>query len=910
MTPERWQRVKELFDSASEREPGERAAFLDRECAGDEALRKEVETLLASHDDSASFMESPAVEDAAADLLSDEQKLQAGQRVGRYEVVGLIGEGGMGEVYLAHDTRLGRKVALKLLPAYLSKDKDRLRRFAQEARAASALSHPNVCMIHEVGETEEGRPFIAMEYVDGVTLRQHMERAGRNLSEVLDVAAQVASALTAAHEAGITHRDIKPENIMLRRDGYVKVLDFGLAKLAERQASRFFTKSRTRTGVKTEPGVVLGTAQYMSPEQARGLPVDARTDIWSLGVVLYEMASGRAPFEGSTTSDVIAAVLERESPPLARYAREVPEALEWVVAKALRKDREERYQTAKELLTDLRGLKQRLEFEAELERSAPPNRVSGAVLARSGGHAASTAQEPAARTAEVGAHPTSSAEYIAGEIKRHRGAAALVLATLLAAVAGIAYFYYSGRSDKAAISSVAVLPFANASGDPNAEYLSDGITESLINSLSRLPQLKVIARSSVFQYKGKEADPQVVGRELGVQAVLSGRVVQRGDMLSISVELVDARDKRHLWGERYSRKSSDLPALQEELARDISEKLRVRLTGAEQSQTAKRHTSNSEAYHLYLRGLYLNSKQTPDAIKEAISHLERAVALDPNYALAYAELSSAYMTLGAYGFLDPKEAWPQARVAALKALEIDDGLAEAHSMLADIKFRTELNAADPDIEKGFRRAIESNQNLARAHTAYANFLNQTGRFDEALAEIKRASELDPLSLRVSNVWGVILTTARRYDEALEHFKRLLEIDPGYTTARYNLALSYKSKGMYKEALIEFQKVLEMEGTADLGLLAMLGSVYAELGDRAEAEKLLARIKSTKQYVSHLDMAILFISLGDKEQALAWLRKGYEERDSQVLQIAAFPDFDPLRSDPRFQDLLRRMGLPP
>ncbi len=507
-------------------------------------------------------------------------------------------------------------------------------------------------------------------------------------------------------------------------------------------------------------------------------------------------------------------------------------------------------------------------------------------------------------------HPTSSAEYIVGEIKRHMWAAVVVLATLLVAVAGITYFNYSGRSGEAAINSVAVLPFANVGGDPDAEYLSDGITESLINSLSRLPQLKVIARSSVFQYKGKEADPQAVGRELGVQGVLSGRVVQRGDSVSVSVEFVDARDKSHLWGERYSRKSSDLPALQEELARDISEKLRARLMGAVQSQVAKRHTSNSEAYNLYLRGLFFKNKQTPDAAKEAVNYLERAVALDSNYALAYAELANTYLMLGSYGFLDPKEAFPKAKAAALRALEIDDTLAEAHAELAQIKLFTELNAADPELEKMYIRAIEMNPNLARAHTAYANFLTHTVRLDEALIEIRRAQDLDPLSLRVNNNLALILDGARRTDEAIEQYKRTLEMDPGYTTARYNLALVYKHKGMYKEAIAEYQKVIEVEGTADLGVLAMLGSVYAVSGNRGEAEKLLARIRSTKQYVSPLDMAILFISLDDKEQALAWLRKGYEERDNQLIQIKFYRDLDPLRSDPRFQDLLRRMGLPP
>jgi serine/threonine-protein kinase len=916
MTPERWQRVKELFDSASELEAEERRVFLNQQCAGDDELRREVESLLESDDDSESFMESPAVEDAAGNLI-EEEKLQAGQKIARYEIVSMIGEGGMGEVYLAHDSRLKRKVALKLLPSYLSKDKGRLRRFEQEAEAASALNHPNVCTIHEIRETEDNRSFIAMEFVDGTTLRQRLEQGQIKLNEALEIAIQVASALTAAHEAGITHRDIKPENIMIRRDGYVKVLDFGLAKLAEqqRQTSRIITKSMTKSGLKTEPGVVLGTAQYMSPEQARGKPVDARTDIWAVGAVLYEMAAGRPAFEGETTSDIIAGVLEREPVPLARYAPKLPENVEWIISKALRKDKEERYQTSKELLTDLRSVKQRLEFEIELERSTPPNKASGAIAAALSGEQQAVHDKSATPnvtpTSEVSrARRTSSAEYVISGIKQHKLGTGLALSVLLAAVIGLTYFYYFAPGTKAAITSIAILPFVNVGGDPNMEYLSDGITESLINSLSRLPQMKVIARSSVFQYKGKETDPQVVGRELGVEAVLTGRIVQRGDTLSISAELVDARNKSHLWGEQYNRKTTDLVAVQEELSRDISEKLRAKLTGAQEQQVTKRHTSNNEAYQLYLKGLYLHNKQTPDAINEAIVNFERAMALDPNYALAYQALADSYSWLGNFGYLDPKEATPKTKAAALKALEIDSTLAGAHATLAFIKTVAEMNIADPSLEKDYKRAIELNPNLARAHTAYSNFLIFAGRYDEAIAEAKRAQELDPLSPRASNVLGVCLTAARRYDEAINQFKRILEMDPNNTASRYNLAIAYKYKGMYKEAITEYQKVIEAEGTADLGVLAMLGSVHAAAGNKAEAEKLLAQIKSTKQYVSPLDMAILYISLGDKEQAIASLQKGYEDRDPQILNIKGYLEFDALRSEPRFQDLLRRIGLTP
>ena len=896
MRPERWQRIKELFESALEREPDKRAAFLDRECAGDEALRSEVESLLSSHEQSESFMESPAVEDAAADLLADDRKLQAGQAIGRYEILSMIGEGGMGEVYLARDSRLQRKVALKMLPAYLSRDRDRLRRFEQEARAASALSHPNVCMIHEISEAEDGRPYIAMEYVEGETLRQRLEREPIKLGESLDVAVQVASALAAAHEAGIVHRDIKPENIMLRRDGLVKVLDFGLAKLAEHPVSQIVTKAGTRSGVKTEPGVVLGTAQYMSPEQARGLAVDARTDVWSLGCVLYEMAAGRAPFEGSTTSDVIAAVLEHDPAPLTRYTREVPEAVEWMVTKALRKDREERYQTAKELLTDLRGLKHRLEFKAELERSAPPNRVSGAVLARSGGQAAS-----AARTAEAGtAHPTSSAEYIVGEIKRHKRGAVLALATLLLAAAAITYFSYLAPTGKA-IDSIAVLPFANASASPDTEYLSDGLTESIINSLSRLSNLKVIARSSVFHYKGRDTDPQAVARELGVRAVLTGRVVQRGDSLLVSSELVDARDKRHLWGEQYNRRTSDLLAVQEEISKEITERLRLRLTGEEQKQLTKHYTENTEAYQAYLKGRYHSNKHTEDGYRKGIEYFNQAIRLDRNYALAYAGLADAYYGLSNV-FLPPKEAMPLSKAAAVKALELDASLAEAHASLARIMAYYEWDWSGA--ERVFKSAVYFSPSSAHAHQEYGNYLTMVGRPDVALPELKRAQELDPLSLEISMDVGWSFYFARRYEEAIKAFCEALETEENWY-ANIGLGLAYTQKGMYQDATATLRRAGHEGKWA-------LGYTYAVSGNGNEAHRLLDELKKlqVERHVSPFEVAIIHVGLGEKDDALLWLDKGYEERGEDLVTLKVDPKFDNLRADPRFQELLRRVGFPP
>src|SRR2546423_4082411 len=616
-------------------------------------------------------------------------------RLGRYEIRSLLGRGGMGEVYLAQATNLRRLVAIKLLPAAFTQNKERLHRFEREAFAASSLNHPNILTVHEIG-AQDDKHFIATEYVEGESLRRRMARAPVELREALDVAIQIASALAAAHEAGIVHRDIKPENVMLRRDGFVEVLDFGLAKLVDDRAARraeVDTEAPTKALVNTAPGVVLGTPSYMSPEQARGLETDGRTDIWSLGVVLYEMVAGRLPFQGETKADVLATILHREPPSLLLYHQSVPEELERIVEKALTKERGERYQTAKDLGVDLKRLKQRLELEAELERSTTPEEEARAASARAatGGSRPSVTgatQAVAAQTAGGDIHTTSSAEYIATEIKRHKRVALLVLSVLVAAIAGLAYFYFV-RGGKVAINSVAVLPFVNVTKDPDAEYLSDGISESLINNLSQLPQLKVIARSSAFKYKGKEVDPEEVAKALGVQAIVMGRVVQRGDDLQISVELVNALDKTQMWGEQYNRRAADLQAVQAEIARTISEKLRLRLTGAQEQQLTKRATANPQAYQLYLTGLFYQRKgNNIENAKKALDYYNQAVALDPNFALAFASMTQNYLNLARTGAVDPKEALAKGEEAARKALELDEMLADAHNGLALIKHFT------------------------------------------------------------------------------------------------------------------------------------------------------------------------------------------------------------------------------
>ena len=818
----------------------------------------------------------------------------------------------MGEVYLAYDSKLRRQVAIKMLPAELTENRVRLGRFEREAYAASSLNHPYIMTIHEIGQ-EEGTHFIATEYIEGESLRQHVTRSGMELREMLGIASQVADALSAAHDAGIVHRDIKPENVMVRRDGYVKVLDFGLAKLAESAAGKVNTEAPTRVAaVHTEPGLVMGTANYMSPEQARGLEVDARSDIWSLGVVLYEMVAGKLPFEGNTTTDVLAMILHREPPSLLLYNSQLPAELERIVEKALAKEREARYQTAKDLSVDLKRLKQRLEVEAELERSITPEeearRASGRLAPGTKEQTLSgtTQNAPATPTNEAGAaHTISSAEYVAGEIKRHKRAAAVVLATLILAIAAAAFYYSYSSHRSTAITSVAVLPFTNLSGDPNMEYLSDGVSESLINSLSQLPSLKVISRGSSFQYKGKEVDPQEVARALGVQAIVTGRVLQRGDQLQVSAELVNVADKTQMWGGQFTRKATDALAVQMEISQQIAEKLRVRLTNTEQQKLVKDAKANPEAYEHLLKGSFYRAKGGSENLRKAVDYYNQAVAIDDKYALAYALLADAYRQMGAASYLDPKEATPKAEAAARKALELDEGLAEAHYAMAKIR----LDAWDwTGAEQEYKRAIELNSNLSRVHGGYADFLSKMGRHDQAIAESKRARELDPLALGPNANLGYFLYRARQYGQAVEQLKQTLEMDKNFGFSHIVLGYTYEAMGKYNEAIAEFQESLRLQGD-NTSTQCYLGYALAKAGRRSEAEAILKRLETTKEYVSPAELASLYVGLGEKEQALSALERAYTAHDLQLQFLAIEPHLDPLRSDPRFRELIRKVGLP-
>jgi serine/threonine protein kinase/Tfp pilus assembly protein PilF len=858
MDPERWQRIKELLHSALERAPQGRAAFVDDACAGDSTLRSEVEDLIASHEQAGSFIESPAFE-LMANSLGDKTESLAGQSLGHYQVISLLGAGGMGEVYLAEDTRLGRKIALKILTAHFTQDSDRLRRFQQEARAASALNHPNILTIHEIGQIDS-RHFMVTEFIEGETLRGRMAKAQMSTPEALHIASQIASALAAAHAAGIVHRDIKPENIMLREDGITKVLDFGLAKLTDRKTG----EAEAMTLVKTEQGTVMGTARYMSPEQARGLPVDARTDIWSLGVVLYEMVGGRVPFEGLTSSDVIAAILDKKPINLARYAPEISPELEWIVEKTLRKDREERYQTTKELLTDLRNLKRRLEFVEDLDHS-----------------------DSGQRSAELARRP-GSGSYEASHVKAQS----------------------QGSQSHNVIDSLAILPLANTSADQSMDYFSDGISESIINSLSQLSELRVMAWSTVSRYRSMQVDPREAARELGVRAVLTGRIVQLGERLVIKIELVDARDGSHLWGESYSCQPSEILDIESVIASEISEKLLLRLTTEERRQLTKRYTDNVVAYDAYLRGRYCWNKRTDEGVRKAIEHFKQAIDNDPSYALAYSGLADSYLMLGSFGIatMSPREAFPKAREATLRALEIDDTLAEAHASFAYGLAYYDWNW--PAAEKEFKRCFELKPGYATAHHWYGfTYLTAIGLLDQAIAEVRQALELDPLSLPISADVGLLLYLARRHVGAIDQFVKTLEMDQNFVYSHWGLALAYEQKQMYNEAIAEFQKAISLSGRSTLPL-AQLGHAYTVSGLKSQALAVLDQLSelSNQRFVSPYRIAAIHAGLGDKDRAFQWLERAYEERDGWLIWLKLDPVMEVLSYDRRFTDLLRRIGL--
>jgi len=894
MTPDRWQQITSIFQAALDRPPGERVAFVDERCAGDEELQREVQDMLSSHEQASGFIEEPAI-NVAARLTPNGPSL-AGKLISHYRVLSLVGSGGMGEVYLAEDTGLGRRVALKLLPEDLAKDRQRVNRLQQEARAASNLNHPNILTIHEIGQVGS-RHFIATEFIDGETLRQRLNKEPMELGALLQVAADIASALAAAHAAGIIHRDIKPDNVMIRRDRIVKVLDFGLAKLTPRNAASVETEDPTKLLVNTEPGVVMGTANYMSPEQARGVEVDARTDIWSLGAVLYEMVTGHVPFEGQTPTDVLSLILQKQPPPIARYSADVPEELERIITKSLVKDRDDRYQTIKDLLIDLQRLRRQLDLKEELERTVAPHEAVDPTV---------TANQKHTTVAEV-PQPTStasSAEYIVGEVKRHKRAVLIGVAAII--IAAVAIYVYNSRAGRQ-IHSLAVLPMVNGTGDPNSEYLSDGITESLIDSLAQLPNLQVKSLNSVSRYKGHDTDAQTIGRELGVEAVVTGRVMQRGDGLVVSVEMVNVNDNNRLWGARYDRKLSDLVAVQNEISREVLNKLRLRLTGEQEKRATNRYTENTEAYQLYLRGRYHWNRRALDDLWKGLESFQRAIELDPNFALAWSGLADSYAAMALGGPFGPffRPPMPLAEVrskwgpAARRAVELGPDLAETHTSLGLGLEWLEWDL--PAAEREYKRALELNPDYATAHQRYGVYLVASGRNEDGLAELRRALALDPASLPINADLGNFSCLSGKLDEGIEQLKKTIELAPTWPRAHVLLSNCYLEKGMWNEAIEEIQ------GTGAPGFVVR-ARMYAATGKRDEALKIIAEMKQ-RPNVSPMGLANVYNSLGEKDQTFEYLEKAYAEGAPLLRALQTGKMWDPLRSDPRFKDLLKRMRLP-
>ncbi|MGH9509861.1 MAG: protein kinase domain-containing protein [Terriglobales bacterium] len=776
-----------------------------------------------------------------------------GQEFGHYRVLEQIGAGGMGLVYRAHDERLDRDVALKVLPAGTLADEAARKRFRKEALTLSKLNHPNIETVHDF-DTHDGVDFLVMELIPGISLDQKLLAGPLPEKEVLQLGQQLAEGLAAAHAEAIIHRDLKPGNLRLTPDGRLKILDFGLAKLFREVAATDVTASFT------ESQAVTGTLPYMAPEQLRGERTDARSDIWAAGAVIYEMATGRRPFPQQSGPMLTEAILHQDPQLPSEMQPSVSASLEAVIVKALDKDAEHRYQSAKELRVDLERLSEGARIHIRLRAS-----------------------------------------------RRARWKPAMLMAALvLLAVATSLYLRSRGQEP---IQSLAVLPLVNASGDPNTEYFSDGVTESLIDSLSQVPDLKIIAKTSVFRYKGRQADLQTVARELGVRAVLTGRVTRRADDMFISVELVDTQNNRQLWGEQYNRKASEVFVVQNEIAKEISQNLKLRLTGGEKQRLTKRYTQSPEAHELYLKGRYFWRKFTAAGTAKAIDYFQQAIEKEPSYALAYAGLADAYAlgSLGGGG-IAPAEGMPKAKAAARKALELDDTLAEAHLSLALVRAFYEWDWAGANAE--FARAIQLNPSGAEAHHFYSHYFTALGHTEESLAESKKALELDPLSPDLTWHLAWHYNFARQYDKAIEQAAKTFELDPNSTQARLVRGGAYQNKRMFQQAITEFQKVRAASAGTPAGL-ADLAYAYALSGNTQEARKNLEELTglSKRRHVPAYSLATVHAGLGEKDQAFAWLDKACDERGFYVHTLKVDPRLDSLRSDPRFASVLRRVGLP-
>jgi eukaryotic-like serine/threonine-protein kinase len=789
-----------------------------------------------------------------------------GQTISHYRIVEQLGAGGMGVVFKAQDSRLERAVALKFLPEKLAQEPQALERFRREARAASALNHPGICTIYEIGE-QDGREFIAMEFIDGETLRNHIHGNPLPVEELLELGIQIAEALDAAHAEGIIHRDIKPANIFVTKRGRAKVLDFGLAKLVPKGVAVADGDSGGESSTSTSiVGIISGTPSYMSPEQVRGDNLDARTDIFSLGLVLYEMATGRQAFGGGTGGAIIEAVLTRPPVSARSINPDIPPALEAVIEEALHKDREQRYQHTAELLADLQRLKRDIDSGRRNQAGD-----STSLLASTAGPASST-----------GVSRSRVATQQSGSFR-------------------------APRVSKT-IDSLAVLPFENVSRDPENDYLSDGITGSLINNLATVPKLRVMAQSTVFRYKGREIDPQAVGRELNVRAVLTGRMMQSGGSLRIGTELVDVATGSQLWGAQFDRKPGDIFVIQDEISNEISGKLRLQLTRSEKKRLIKRHTEDAEAYRLYLQGRHHWNRWTEEGFYKAIGYFQQAIQKDPSYALAYAGVADCYVLLGWNSYLPPKDAFPKGKAAAMTALKIAPDLGEAHTDLAAVLWLHDWQW--PEAQKEFQRSLELSPCYPTANHYYAECLMTMGRNAEALTRMKKSLELDPLSLIINDAIGWAHYHARQYDEAVEQLLRTVELDPNYPMTYWLLGLLYRKTARHDLAISAGEKGVNLSGGSPL-MRAALAQTFAVAGATQKAIQILEDLQrlATERYVAPHFFAGIYVGLGEHDRALEYLEKSYAEHCHWLIYLHIDPSLDDLRNDPRFHDLLRRVGLP-